>query len=116
MCLPILQTPLQRIGILYKELTPEQKKAYADTAAKLSLESASQRAAAKVLKVQQFVPTNAYLLFCHEKFPALKAADPSIKLVDIIKKIAVQWRGLSESEKQVLKARVVTLKAGSMAQ
>lgn len=111
-----MQTPLQRMGALYKEVTPEQKMLYADAAAKLSLESASRQAAAKALKVQQFIPRNAYILFCHEKFPALKAADPSVKPVDIVRKIGVQWRGLSESEKQVFKARVVTLKASSMAQ
>lgn len=94
------------MSILYKELTSEQKQAYVDAALKLKTESASSRAAIKAGKVQQYVPRTAYMLFCREKFPEVKAANTSAKLSEVMRLIGEQWRVLSENDKQLLKARM----------
>lgn len=91
---------------MYKELTPEQKQAYTDAALRLKTESASSRAAIKAVKVQQYIPRTAYMLFSREKFPEVKTANPSAKLGEVTRLIAEQWRVLSENDKQLLKARM----------
>lgn len=102
------------MSILYKELTPDQKQPYVDAALKLKSDASSRRAADKAAKVQQYSPPHAYLLFCKERFPEVRAANPSAKLGDIMKLVGKQWAGLSEPEKQLLKARVVQMKASSV--
>lgn len=92
--------------MLYKELTPQQRQSYMDAALRLKTESASRRASVKAAKVQQYRPPSAYLLYCWEKFAEVKAVDTSAKLGDVMKAVAKQWRGLSETEKQLFQKRV----------
>lgn len=105
----------QRISAQYKELTPEQRQPYVDAAAKNRTALLARRAAireANPVEVQS--PRTAYLLFCQGKFPEVKAQNASAKLVDIVRIIAKQWRELGESEKLLLKARVVVLRSGAV--
>lgn len=100
----------QRISTLYKELTLEQRQSYMDAALKLRTEQATHRATIRGVKAV-YIPTNAYMLYKHDRFPEMKAVDRSAKLVDMVKLISKQWWCLSESEKQLLRARVVKLNA-----
>lgn len=81
---------------------------------KLKSEAISRRTATKAAQVQQYSPSTAYLLFCQETFPGIKAANPSAKLGDVMRLVGKKWADVSESDKQLLKQRVVQTKATSV--
>lgn len=99
---------VQALGAQYKLLTPEQRQPYVDAAAKCKTEKGTQRAALKTAKAS---PVTAYLLYFRESSSQIRAADSTAKFVDIAKLVGKKWRGLSESEKQLLKERAVIVTA-----
>jgi hypothetical protein len=56
-------------------------------------------------------PPSAYLLYSMDKRPELQAANPSLKLPDISKKLGAQWKALSASEKRPYEEKAQKQKA-----
>jgi hypothetical protein len=57
-------------------------------------------------------PASPFLLFAREKRPALQAANPGLRLPEIVKKIGEQWKALSPSERAVYEQKASNMRAG----
>lgn len=88
----------------YRGLTPEQRQPYLDAAAKRKTETDTQRAAVKATKVPV---TSAYLMFFQKRNSEINATGSPAKFGEIGRLLGKEWRGMGESEKQLLQAQAV---------
>lgn len=103
---PVISLLQQTIGKEFRELTPDMKQAYQETAAKLKTAVHGQRAVIKAAQPRQ--TPSAYILFYVSKHKEVRAANPTAVSIDIAQLIGKEWRGLSEPQKQLFRAEAAS--------
>ena len=105
---------MKRIAKLWKEIKPEEKSIYQDLARKdkerylqekkdFLLAHPSETLVNRTKKNHVRKPCSGYGFFVKKKSPQVREENPNLEAGDILKKIAKEWKNLSEQQRNVYK-------------
>lgn len=85
----------------YEALPETEKAVFVSKAAALKAETDKQKSAAAAVKKVNARPPTAFILFCGQTRPEMRAAHPEAKMTDIAKLLGAAWTVLPSDKKAV---------------
>ena len=94
---------MRMVSAKWREMPDTEKNTYEDKAVQHTILSVKRKRSKKKPRTKR--PMNAYSMYVKDCHPKLKAENPDDTPTQIIKAISVQWKGLTDADKQPYKDR-----------